>query len=124
MAARRRRCPKCGTASIELPLFTSRRRMPVTCSSCGTRLERVFPGAPYYTLSFLTACLLEAAVLAMVVLSLFRQWWWMALVVGGLVLINLGVAAFLNRRTRVEFADPADARQDNPGRWYPRSPGD
>ena len=34
-----------------LPLFTSRRRKPVTCSNCGRRLEVVYPGPSYYTLA-------------------------------------------------------------------------
>jgi hypothetical protein len=29
------------------------------------------------------------------------------------------VSAFLNSRTRIEYADVTDARRDQPGRWYP-----
>jgi hypothetical protein len=61
----------------------------------------------------------EAAFLALGILALFGQWGWIALIIGFLVVTNLGTSAFLNSRTRVEFVDPADARKDKPGRWYP-----
>jgi hypothetical protein len=104
---------------VRLPVFTKRRRDPVTCTNCGVRLERVLPGVPYYTLSFVSALLVEAAVPVALFLALFRQWAWIAVLVSVLVAFNLAVSAFLNSHTRVEFLDPADARKDKPGRWYP-----
>jgi hypothetical protein len=115
-----RTCPACSVATVTLPLFTTRRRHPVTCTNCGARLERVLPGVPYYTLSLITALLLEAAFPSALIFALFQQWVWIAVIVAGLVVFNLGVSAFLNARTRVELADPADARKDKPGRWYPK----
>jgi len=114
-----RTCPACGVATVTLPLFTTRRRHPVTCTNCGARLERVLPGVPYYTLSLITALLLEAAIPIALFLGFFRQWTGIAVIVAGLLAVNLGISAFLNARTRVEFVDPADARKDKPGRWYP-----
>lgn len=116
---RNRDCPKCGRATVSLPLFTSRRRDPVTCKNCGTKLERVLPGVAYYTLAFMTAVLAEAGFMVALVLAFFSQWAWIAALVVGFVVINLGVSALLNARTRVEFVDPADGRRDRPGRWYP-----
>ena len=40
-------------------------------------------------------------------------------IVAGLTALNLGVSVFLNKRTRVEYANLEDARRDKPGRWYP-----
>jgi len=116
---RNRTCPACSVATVTLPLFTTRRRSPVTCGNCGAKLHRVLPGVPYYTLSFITALMLEASLLPLLLLGLFRQWGWIAVVVIVLLAVNLAVSAFLNSRTRVDFADPEDARKDKPGRWYP-----
>ena len=79
----------------------------------------MLPGVAYYSLSFVTGMMSEAAVLVSFFLVLSGQWRWIALLVGFLLVTNLGVSAFLNSRTRVEFVDPADARKDKPGRWYP-----
>ena len=117
---RNRTCPACGVATVTLPLFTTRRRHPVTCTSCGVRLERVLPGVPFYTLSFITGMLLEPAILATLVLAIFEQWAWVAAIVAGVLAFNIAVSAFLNSRTRVEYADLEDARRDKPGRWYPQ----
>ena len=122
--SRRRDCPACGASTVELPWFTSRRRMPVTCTNCGVKLERVLPGVPYYSLAFVTGLVMEVSLVPMLLLALVQKWLWVAAVLVALVLLNLGVSAFLNARTRVEFADPKDARKDKPGRWYPASPGD
>jgi hypothetical protein len=116
---RNRTCPACSVATVTLPWFTTRRRHPVTCTNCGAKLQRVLPGVPYYTLSFITALMLEASSIPLFLLGLFRQWGWMAVVVMVLLAVNLAVSAFLNSRTRVEFAEPEDARKDKPGRWYP-----
>jgi uncharacterized protein (DUF983 family) len=116
---RNRTCPACGVATVTLPLFATRRRHPVTCTNCGARLERVFPGVPYYTLSFIVAILIELAVPASMLLALLRRWDWIAVTIVGGLIANLAASAFLNARTRVEFVDPADARRDQPGRWYP-----
>src|SRR5215510_9485309 len=118
--SRTRACPKCRQATVDLPLFTTRRRDPFTCPNCGTKLERVLPGLPYYSLAFVTAVLAEIAVLIGLILAIFQQWFWMAALIAGVVVINLGISAFLNSRTRVEFVDPADGREDIPGRWYPK----
>jgi hypothetical protein len=117
---RNRTCPACNVATVTLPLFTTRRRHPVTCTNCGTRLERVLPGVPYYTLAFITGMLLEAAVPLALLLGIFHQWAWIAVIVVLLLALNLAVSAFLNTRTRVEYADIADARRDKPWRWYPK----
>ena|SRR5688572_32717016 len=117
---RLRPCPKCAAPSVNLPLMTSRRRNPLTCTNCGVQLERVYPGVTYYSLAFITAILGEAAALCFVFLAFFQQWLWMALIVLVIVLTNMGVTAFLNRRSRLEFANLEDARQDKPGRWYPQ----
>ena len=117
---RNRACPKCGRATVRLPLFISRRRSPVTCTNCGTKLERVLPGVPYYSLAFVTAILTEISGVALLLLGVSRQWTWIGTLFIGIALINLGVSAFLNARTRVEFVDPADGRRDLPGRWYPK----
>ncbi|MET0232908.1 MAG: hypothetical protein ABW186_18405 [Rhodanobacteraceae bacterium] len=113
-------CPKCGAPTIQLPLFVSRRRDPVTCTNCAVKLERVLPAPSYYTLKFIAAILLEAAILPALLLVFGMAWVWLAIVIGALVAINLAVSSFLNARTRVEYVDPADARQDKPGRWYPQ----
>ena len=122
--SRRRDCPVCGAPSVQLPLFTSRRRSAVTCTDCGTKLERVLPGVAYYSLAFFTGIIMEASVFAMLLMAFFQKWLLIGGVIVGLVLLNLGVSAFLNSRTRVEYAEPKDARKDQPGRWYPQSPGD
>ncbi|HEX6638982.1 MAG TPA: hypothetical protein VF033_15105 [Steroidobacteraceae bacterium] len=119
---RRRDCPGCAAPTVALPWFTTRRRSPIACTNCGTRLERVLPGVPYYTLSFVIAMLAEAAVPTVLLLAFFRQVGWIAVIVVSLVAVNLAGSAWLNRRTRVEFADPKDARKDRPGRWYPDVP--
>src|SRR4051812_25853014 len=113
-------CPKCGAPSVNLPWFTTRRRDPVTCSTCGTRLERVLPAIPYYTLAFVTGLMVEIALLPLGLLLLVHRWRWIALIIVVILGINLLLSTFLNARTRVEFADPADARRDKPGRWYPK----
>lgn len=117
---RNRTCPACSVATVTLPLFTTRRRHPVTCTHCGTKLERVLPGVPYYTLAFMTGMLLEAAVPLALILAITRQWAWIAVIVVVLLAFNLAVSAFLNSRTRVEYADVTDARRDKPFRWYPK----
>lgn len=117
-------CPQCGAASVTLPRFTTRRRSQTTCTSCGARLERVLPAAWYYSLRFFTGLLAEVAALAVLGLSLFGAWPWAALVMATLLLVNLGISVFLNARTRVEYADIKDARRYQPGRWYPKVPGD
>lgn len=117
--SRHRTCPGCNAPTVSLPLFTTRRRRPITCTNCGARLERVLPGVPYYALSFITALLLEAALPIALILVFFRQWVWVGLIVAGLLAINLAVSAFLNARTRVEYANLEDARADKPGRSYP-----
>ena len=122
--SRRRDCPVCGAPGVQLPLFTSRRRSPVTCTDCGTKLERVLPGAAYYSLAFFTGIVMEASGFAMLMMALFQKWLLLGGVILGLVLLNLGVSAFLNSRTRVELAEPKDARKDSAGRWYPRLPGE
>jgi len=122
--SRHRACPKCGVATVKLPWFVSRRRDPVTCTNCGTKLERVLPGVPYYTLAFINGMLAEAAIPISLLLLLLGQRTWLAALVIALVTLNLGVSAFLNSRTRVEFVDPADDRRDEPGRWYPDDPAD
>ena len=115
-----RSCPHCGADTVPLPLFAGRRRSPVTCTGCGTKLERVLPGAPYYTLSFLAALMLEAALPLALLLALLRQWMWIAVIVLLLVAFNLATSAFLNSRTRIEYENIEDARRDVPGRWYPK----
>jgi uncharacterized protein (DUF983 family) len=105
---------------VHLPLFARRRRDPVTCTNCGVKLERVLPGVPYYTLSFIVAILIEIAMVPVLFLIFARQWSWIAVVIAAAVAINLAASAFLNARTRVEFVDPADGRRDLPGRWYPK----
>ena len=120
--SRRRDCPACGAPSVMLPVFTTRRRSPVTCTDCGTKLERVLPGLAYYSLSFITGMLAEAGALAVLLLGWMKEWVWIAVVVSSLVLINLAVSALLNWKTRVEFFDIKDARKDQPGRWYPEDP--
>ena len=92
----------------------------MTCTNCGVKLERVLPAPSYYTLKFIAAILLEAAILPALLLVFGMAWVWLAIVIGALVAINLAVSSFLNARTRVEYVDPADARQDKPGRWYPQ----
>jgi uncharacterized protein (DUF983 family) len=114
-----RHCPRCGDPGIRLPMFISRRRRPVTCTSCGVKLERVLPGVAYYSIMTLIGLLTEVAALPLLFLVFLQQWLWIAVYIVALVAIHLGVSAFLNSRARVEFADPADARQDKPGRWYP-----
>jgi hypothetical protein len=118
--SRNRSCPRCAAPTVVLPWFTSRRRHAVTCTNCGARLQRVLPGVPYYTLALVTGLLSEAAILPMLIFILLGKWGWIAATVIGLMVINLGASAFLNARTRVEFEDPADARKDKPGRWYPQ----
>lgn len=117
---RNRTCPGCGVATVTLPLFTMRRRHPVTCTNCGAKLERVLPGVSFYTLSFITGMLFEPAMFAALVLAFFRQWAWIAAIVAGVLAVNLAVSAYLNSHTRVEYADLEDARRDKPGRWYPQ----
>ena len=117
---RNRPCPACNVATVTLPLFTSRRRDPITCTNCGAKLERVLPGVPYCTLAFIAAMLLEAAVPVSLILTIFGKWIWIAGIVAGLVALNLGISAFLNSFTRVEYANIEDARRDEPGRWYPK----
>jgi hypothetical protein len=117
--SRDRACPRCGAPSITLPWFVSRRRTPWTCTDCGAKLMRVLPGLPYYTLNFAIAILTEVSILPLLFLAFSKKWGWVIAVITSLVIINLGVSAFLNRMTRVEFADPADGRRDKPGRWYP-----
>lgn len=78
------------------------------------------PGVPYYSLAFMTAVLLEAALPMALFLAIFRQWAWIAVIVAGFVAINLGISAFLNARTRVEYVNIEDSRRDKPGRWYPK----
>lgn len=70
------------------------------------------------------AIIMESSVFAMLMMALFQKWLLIGGMLLGLVLLNLGVSAFLNSRTRVEFAEPKDARKDEPGRWYPGSPAD
>ncbi|MBC8027041.1 MAG: zinc ribbon domain-containing protein [Steroidobacteraceae bacterium] len=120
--SRDQRCPKCGAHADMLPLFAHRRVTPVTCVSCGTKLRRVFPGLPYYTLSFIAALMLEASFIPVLILAVFQQWLWIAVIVAVLLAFNLSTSAFLNSRTRVEFENPEDARRDEPGRWYPDDP--
>lgn len=79
----------------------------------------MLPGVPYYTLSFVIAILTEISIFPLLFLAFSKKWAWVIAVITSLVVINLAVSAFLNRMTRVEFADPVDARQDKPGRWYP-----
>lgn len=105
-------------------MFTSRRRHPVTCTNCGARLERVLPGVPYYTLSFVIGMLAQVAAVPLLFLVLLQQWVWAVLTIVIVVLLNLAASTFLNSRTRVEFVDPADTREDKPFRWYPKSPGE
>jgi hypothetical protein len=119
VSPRNRSCPKCAAPSVTLPVFTARRRSPVTCTNCGARLERVLPGVPYYTLALVVGIAAQIAVLPLLWFAFVGSWGWFAMTLSGLVAINLGVSAFLNSRTRVEFAEPADARKDQPGRWYP-----
>ena len=118
--SRNRTCPGCGAPTIQLPVFVSRRRHSVTCTNCGARLERVLPGLPYYSLKFGTALVTEITILPLVIFGFMGKWVWIAALLLGLTLVNLGISTFLNARTRVEFADPADARQDKPFRWYPK----
>ena len=96
----------------------------MTCTNCGVKLERILPGVPYYTLAFISGMLVEVAALALLLFGFARQWGWFAVTIAALVTINLAASAFLNARTRVELADPAGARKDEPFRWYPRSPGE
>jgi hypothetical protein len=112
-------CPKCHAPSVTLPWFTTRRRNPITCTGCGTRLERVLPAVPYYTLAFVIAVMTEIAVVPIGLFGLVGRWDWVLLIAVTILAINIAASAFLNARTRIEFADPADARQDKPGRWYP-----
>jgi hypothetical protein len=105
---------------VNLRWFTTRRRTPLSCSCCGTRLHRVLPALPYYTIEFLTALMVEVAMLPVLLCLFMKRWDWIALIVAAVLAVNLLVSAFLNSRARLEFADPADARQDKPGRWYPR----
>lgn len=116
---RNRTCPACSVATVTLPLFTSRRRHPVTCTNCGVKLERVLPGVPYYSLAFITGMMAEAGALASLFLSITGHWTWIAVIVAGLAALNLGVSMFLNSRTRVECVNIEDMRRDKPGRWYP-----
>jgi hypothetical protein len=102
-----------------LPWFASRRRNPVTCTGCGARLERILPAASYYTLAFVNAIVSQVALIPLVVLAFMGRWGWIVFGIATLVSINILVSDFLNSRTRVEFVDPADAREDKPGRWYP-----
>jgi uncharacterized protein (DUF983 family) len=106
-------------ATVTLPLFTTRRRHAVTCTNCGAKLERVLPGVAYYSLSFITGVLTESAFMVLLLFVILHLWTWIAVMLTGVFLINLAASAFLNSRTRVEFVDPADARRDKPGRWYP-----
>jgi hypothetical protein len=105
---------------VTLPLFITRRRTPFTCTACGTKLERVLPASWYYTLNGMTALMAEVAGLLILLQLLLGKWPWAALVAVGTLLVNLGVSAFLNARTRVEYANIEDARRDEPGRWYPQ----
>ncbi len=114
---RDRACPACNAATVTLPMFTTRRRHPVTCTNCGAKLERVLPGVPYYTLAFITGMLTERAFMLFLLFIISHQWTWSAVMMAGVFVINLASSAFLNARTRVEFVEPADARRDNPGRW-------
>ena len=68
--------------------------------------------------------LAEAAIPISVLLLLLGQRTWIAALVIALIALNLGVSAFLNSRTRVEFVERADGRRDEPGRWYPDDPAD
>jgi hypothetical protein len=119
--SRQRDCPACAAPSVILPWFTGRRRTSVTCANCGAMLQRVLPGAAYYTLSLVTGMLAEASVFVLLGLALLQKWLWLGGLVLALVLLNLGVSSLLNARTRIEFddTDPV-SRKEVFGRWYPK----
>jgi hypothetical protein len=79
----------------------------------------VFPGLPYYTLRFATVLLAEISVLAVALLFLFQAWAWIAGFIATVVMINLGVSAFLNSISRIEIVKYADPAPRDPARWYP-----
>ena len=120
--SRQRDCPACGAPTIVLPAISSRRRRPVTCTSCGRRLEVVYPKAWYYTLSLATGLLAELSIIPLLLLLISRQWAWIATVVTGFMLVNYLATAFLNARAAVRPADDLEevSRKEVFGRWYPK----
>ncbi len=80
-----------------LPLFTSRRRKPVTCGNCGRRLEVVYPGPSYYTLALASGLLLELSVLPVMLLVFLQRWMLIGAIVGAFLLASCLATVFLNR---------------------------
>jgi hypothetical protein len=122
--SRQRECPACGAPSVVLPVFTTRRRSPMSCTNCGAGLSVVYHAPYYYTLALVTGLLFEMSFLPVLLLLILHEWWWLAAIFAATVAINYLASAFLNSRARVEFSEPRDSRRDSPGRWYPKVPGD
>ena len=108
-----------------LPAFSTRRRLPVTCTNCGQRLEIVYPKPWYYTLSLAAGLLVELSVLPLLFLIILQQWVWFAAVIAAFTLGNYLSTAFLNARATIRVdTDPLDegSSRELLGRWYPKYP--
>jgi hypothetical protein len=119
--SRQKFCPHCGSASVFLPWFTSRRRSSVTCQNCATVLQAVYPVSAYYLLTLASAVISEFVLFPLILLALLRMWGWLALSVGAALLINLLASTLLHARAtlRVDDRDPV-SRKETFGRWFPK----
>jgi len=103
-ASQRRQCPVCNVDSVELSLFNVKRRRQVTCHSCGTKLDIVVPGGPYYLVIVTVSILVSMLVPVTFTMMLGRQWATIALGLVLMLALILGCNELLNRRAIVQRA--------------------
>jgi hypothetical protein len=117
-ASSRRDCPVCGADSIRLSVLNVRRRRPVTCVSCGAKLEITVPSLPYSLITWTAAILGSMLVPVLLVMMLYRQWGSIALSIALLFALIFGSNEFLNRRATVQRAPEPGPNDSSLRRWF------
>jgi len=118
---RRLACPECSAESLQLELFSGlRRRRERTCPQCGSPVEIVVPGIPYYAVTVGFGLVGSVIGTFWLVLAFMGQWYWLAAMIVLSLAISMCGDLYLKHITVAHsLVDRHEKAARAAGRWYP-----
>jgi hypothetical protein len=111
-------CPACGSNTIRLSRFSTRRRRNFQCPDCGARAESVIPAWPFHLANTVLGVMGSLSVPGLFAFWFMGKWLWMLWVLAALVVSTGAVHVWYGRIAvlrRVDANEPTYRRRfENP----------